>query len=245
MTGILARLLISIILKMGNIIKSDKIILRIYKAHPAEQRELSEIREKLNTLSNLAGISPPLFYITDMLLPGSFIIGKNPNETALVFPKRLLNLMKTDQINAMLAHNLVQINDTIRIRTFAVMAASLMTMSASAIRWGAVFTGFGDYNDPAPKLFGTFIMGLVAPPAATMIQLVTKDDYDRRAAALCVSPDVLFSAIECLENNNTGYTHLGFVCLVDPPGETFFEELFRTHQSRETRIKNLNVKGES
>ncbi len=241
----LANLSISIILKMGDFINSEKMMLSIYKTYPVARGELSEIQEKLNELSTRAGIKPPSLYATELPLPGSFTIGKNLNQTMLVFPKRLLGKMRLDQIAAMFAYNLVQIDNNIRIRTIVALAASLMTMSASAIRWGAVFIGFGNHNDPAPRLLGTFAMGLFAPPAATIIQLVTKQDYDRRAAALCGSPDSLISAIECLEDNNIiGYPSLGFVCIVDPSGETFFEELFRTHQSRETRINNLIIKGE-
>jgi len=230
----------TIFLKIISIARSEKIILRIYRTYPSDPCELSEIREKLNALSNRAGVKPPTLYTTDLPLPGSFIIGKNPNETALVFPKRLLNLMNPDQIEAMLAHDLVQINDNIGIRTFAAMFASLMTMSASAIRWGAVFTGFGDYNDPAPKMFGTFVMGLVAPPAAALVQTVAKEEYDAKAAELCRDTDKLIQAIENLEKNNiTGYPSIGFLCLVDPQKEFLFEELFNSHPSRETRVKIL------
>jgi len=245
MSGAIIRFLISIILRIGDIANSDKMILRIYKAYPVVQGEFSMIQEKLNALSNRAGIKPPSLYITELHLPGSFIFGKKPNETIMVFPKRLLDIMKPDHIEAMLAYSLVQINDNIRIRTLVALVTSFMTLSSSAIRWVTVFTGFGDYNDPAPKLFGLFIMGLVAPPAATMVQSVTKPDYDGKAAAMCGSPDSLISAIEILENNNvTGYPSLGFVCLIDPKAETFFEQLFQTHPSRDVRMKNLFAKGE-
>jgi hypothetical protein len=244
MSGAFIRFLISISLRIGDIVNSDKTILRIYKAHPAMRREISLILGKLEALSSRAGVRTPIVYITDLPLPGSFVVGKDPEKTVLIFPKRLLNLMKPDQIEAMFAYNLVQINDSIRIRTLVVLVASLLTMSSSAVRWGAVFTGFGDYNDPAPGLFSMFVMGLVAPPAATIIHSVNIQDYDARAATLCESICAFDSAIECLENNNvTGYPSLGFVCLVDPLRETFFEELFRTHLSKELRIKNLTNKG--
>jgi heat shock protein HtpX len=231
----------TIFLKIRFIVQSDKIILHIYRTHPADAGELSEIREKLNALSNRAGVRPPTLYTTELPLPGSFIIGKNPDDTVLVFPKRLLNFMKPDQIEAVLAYNLVQINDNIGIRTFVAMAASLMTLSASAIRWCAVFTGFGDYNDPAPKLFGTFVMGLAAPPAAAFVQSVAKEEYDTKATALCGDPDMLIQAIENLENNNVAaYPSIGFLCLVDPQKEFLFEHLFNSHPSRETRIKKLS-----
>jgi len=238
--GAVIKYVVSILLNISIIFNINWLVLYMYKAHPILHEDLPEIQEKLLVLCNRTGVPIPSLYVTELPLPGSFIAGKNPNETVLIFPKRLQILMKSEQIEAMLAHNIVQIDDATRLRTFVSLAASILTMTASAVRWGAVFTGFGDYNDPAPKLFGRFVMGLVAPPAATMVHLVSNSDFDAKAARLCGSRDALLSAIECLENNNvTGYPSLGFICLIDPQKESFFENLFTSHPSREKRIKNL------
>jgi len=222
------------------IIYMDRIILRIYKAHPVLAGEYSGIREKIRVLSEEAGVAVPSIYITGLPLPGSFIIGKGMDKTSLVLPARLPDLLDDKELEAMLAYNIVQINNTLRLRTIVALITGILVMAASAVRWGAVFTGFGDYNDPAPRLFGAFIIGLAAPPAATMIHSVSTQDYDMKAAELCGNPDALISAIERLENSKaTGYPSLGFLCLVDPQKETFFEHLFDTHPPKEIRIKNL------
>jgi len=214
--------------------------LSLYKARPALPGEIMEIREKISILSSIAGVNVPSVYITELQLPGSFIVGKDIARTYLVLPRRLSGLLKNDELIAMFAHNIVQVNNNIRKRTVVALTAGIMTMSSSAIRWGAVFTGFGDYNDPAPKLFGLFFMGLAAPPAATMIDLVSKEDYDAKAVDLCENPAALVSAIGKLESNNVvAYPSLGFLCLVDPQKETFFEYLFNSHLPTETRIKKL------
>ncbi len=87
-------------------------------------------------------------------------------------------------------------------------------------------------------------MGLVSPPAAAMIQSVAQHDTDARACAIGGKPDALISAVRKLENSNAReYPSLGFICLIDPQKENFFEQLFNTHPPLETRIKNLNGKG--
>lgn len=242
--GVIIGLLISFILCIFIVHGVDKIILRFYKAHPALPENLPELREKTRLLSDRAGVPIPSIYITGLSLPSSFIVGKSQDKTALVIPERLLNLLKNDELETMLAYNIVQINNIIRLRTLAALVAGILTASASAIRWGAVFTGFGDYNDPAPKLFGMFIMGLVSPPAATMIHVLSKD-YDAEAAMLCRNPAALISAVEQLEQNNvTAYPSLGFLCLIDPQKENFFEYLFNAHPAKEIRIKNLTERGQ-
>jgi Zn-dependent protease with chaperone function len=241
MIGALAGLLTSITLSIRLIIKNvDRIILYIYRARQALPSELNELQEKIYILSKRKSVRRPSLYVTELALPGSFVIGKNMDNTMLIFPGRLSGILKNEELNALLAHNIVQINNSIRRRTFAVMISSVLTMSASAIRWGAVFTGFGDYNEPAPKLFGVFVMGLVAPPAAAIVNSVEEKDLDVKAATLCGNPAAFILAIDQLEKNNvTTYSALGFLCLVDPEKETFFEYFFNSHQSREKRVKKL------
>lgn len=236
----LKRIFISIKHRLLNITNIDRWLLRIYKAKPVENGELSEIHERLSMLSFRKGVPVPSMYITELPLPGSFIIGKDKHHTSVIIPKRLVSLMTVDQLEAVLAYNLVQINELTGKRTMVALITGIFTMASSAVRWGAVFTGFGDYDDPAPKLFGLFVMGLVAPPAATMIHNVSKKDLDPEASALCRSPDMLILAIECLEDNNVkSYHSLGYLSLVDPIQENCFEQLFKTHQSKEMRIMSL------
>ena len=227
------------------IINADKFLLLIYRARLALPRELSEIQWKILMLSKRHGVSLPSVYITDIELPGSFIIGREIQKTSIVIPKRLSSLLNSEEIEAVLAHNIVQIDNTIRKRTIVALIAGAMTMCAYAIRWVAVFTGFGDFNDPAPKLFGLFLSGLAAPPASALIHSLPKVDYDAKAVTLCHNSAALISAILHLESNNvTDYSSLGFLCLIDPQKETLFENLFYVHPPIEIRIKNLTAKGE-
>ena len=247
LVGLLVALFISLwICLLLIIINVDKFLLGLYKARPVLPGELSEIQKKILMLSKRHGVPAPSTYITDLELPGSFIVGRNVNKTFIVIPKRLSALLKSDEIEAVLAHNIVQVDNTIRKRTIAALIAGAMAMSAYAIRWGAVFTGFGDFNDPAPKLFGSFMMGLVAPPAAALIHSLPEDHYDAKAVSLMGDSATLISAISHLESNNvTGYPSLGFICLIDPQKENFFENLFDVHPLRDMRIKNLAAKGEN
>ena len=227
------------------IINADKFLLDLYKARPVLPDELFVIRNNIQILSKRYGVSAPSVYITDLKLPGSFIIGRNVHKTTIIIPKRLSTLLKSDEMEAVLAHNIVQIDNNIRKRTIVALIAGTMTMSAYAIRWGAVFMGFGDIDDPASKLFGLFLTGLVAPPAAALIHSLPEDRYDAKAVTLLGNSTALISAILKLESNNvTGYSSLGFVCLIDPQKENFFENLFDIHTPRDVRVRNLATKGD-
>ncbi len=244
--GFIVSFILCILIIRRAISNIDRIMLRAYKARPPLEGELSDIMEKVRTLSKRANAATPSVCVTELLLPSSIIIGKSPDKTTLVIPTRLLKLLNDEEIEALLAYNIVQINNSIQLRTLVALITGLFVKAASAVRWGAVFIGFGDYDDPAPRLFGLFIMGLVAPPAATIIHSVTKHDYDIEAVSLCNNTKAFISAIEHLENNNvTGYPSLGFICLVDSQKENFFEVLFNTHPPKDTRIKNVTSGGQN
>ncbi len=237
------RFLISLIIDLLVVLRFDLIILRMYKAKPALE-DYASIQEKVKELSMRRGIRMPSVYITQLPLPGSFVIGRSPDKAKLIFPERLMGLLNNKELEAILAYNIVQINSNICMRSVVALLAGILTMTASAVRWLAVYTGFGDYNEPAPRLLGLFVMGLVAPPAATMIHLVA-EDYDADAISLLEDPHALISAIERLESNNTSYYHsLGFLCLVDARYENVFEHLFCVHPSKEIRIRNIGIKND-
>lgn len=243
LNGVITGLIFSFIVCAIIVLNVDRITAYIYRARPA-QGELSEIRETVKNISSSAGVVQPSIYLTELEMPGSFIIGKNTDKTIIVIPKRLFDILDAQEVEASLVYNIAQIDEGIRMRTLAALISGALTMTASAVRWGAVFTGFGDYDEPAPKLFGLFVMGLVSPPAAAMIQSETQDDLDARACALSRKPAALISAIGKLEKNNTGgYPSIGFISLIDPQKESFFEHLFNVHPSIEIRIKNLSGKG--
>jgi Zn-dependent protease with chaperone function len=240
LVGALVGLIISVIICLMVIKNAEKIIFRLYKARQAFPGEFPTLREKIWLLSKRSGFGIPVLYLTELPLPGSFIIGRNMQKTALIMPGRLLKLLGEDELEATLAYNIVQINNNIKIRTLAIMVTGIFTLTVSAIRWGAVFTGFGDYDEPAPKLFGLFFSGLVAPPAAAMLHSVAEMDLDVKAASLCGNPAAFIMTMDKLEKNNIiGYQSLGFFSLVDPLNENFFEVLFKAHPPRETRVKNL------
>jgi heat shock protein HtpX len=207
---------------------------------------MPDISETVGMICSSAGVVKPSIYLTELPLPGSFIIGKNMDTTKLVVPGRLFNILDDEELEAALAYNIAQIDEDIFLRTLAALVSGVLTMAASAVRWGAVFTGFGDYDEPAPVLFGSFVMGIVAPPAATIIHSVTHGDPDAIARALNGKTNAFLSAVEKLENSNIrGYPSLGFICQIDPLKENFFEHLFDVHPSRDTRGKKLTAKGEN
>src|SRR5574341_853271 len=124
--------IVSFVLCLLIIANMDRIILRIYKAHPALPAELSVVEEKVRVLSKRAGIAIPSIYVTDLPLPGSLIIGKSQDKTTVVTPARLLNLLNDEELEAMLAYNIVQVDNNIRMRTLIALITGIFTKAAAS-----------------------------------------------------------------------------------------------------------------
>lgn len=72
--------------------------------------------------------------------------------------------------------------------------------------WGAIFTGFGQKDDPAPQPLKFFVTALVTPIAATITQLTTRHHHrecqtDEQCVLLHGKPDKLACALRNIEEH--------------------------------------------
>jgi len=122
-------------------------------------------------------------------------------------------------------------------------------MLGTMARWGAIFGGFGgrDENDRGGAL-GLIVMAVLAPLAATMIQLAisrTREyQADASGARLTHNPLLLANALRKLETANEripmdagpATAHL---FIVNPLSGAGLMKLFSTHPPIEERIRRL------
>ena len=100
----------------------------------------------------------------------------------------------------MLAHELSHIKhrDTL-ISTIAAAMGSAISMLAYMAQWGALF-GRSDDDEGAGGIVGTLVAVLVAPLAATLIQLAISRsreyDADKAGGEICGNPRYLARALE-------------------------------------------------
>ena len=92
----------------------------------------------------------------------------------------LIDLLEDEEMEAVLAYELTHINiknSSIGIVTFSWILAGVLIALVYFAFWGAIFTGFGQKDDPAPQPLKFFVTALVAPIAATIIQLTTRHHH--------------------------------------------------------------------
>jgi heat shock protein HtpX len=229
---------------------SDKIILRMYGAREVSLREAPELYRLVQRLAQRAGIPMPRVYLIPGDAPNAFATGRNPQHGAVAVTEGIMRMLDEDELAGVLAHELGHIRnrDTL-IMTVAATLAGAITMLAHMAQWGALF-GFGrrDDNDSGGGVLSLLFMAILAPIAATLIQLAISRsrEYfaDSTGAAVAGSPSGLARALEKLHyasqrlpmEANPATAHL---FIVNPLAGGSWVTLFSTHPPIEERIRRL------
>lgn len=223
---------------------SDKIILRWYNAREAEEE--SEFSKILHSFAEKSGIPCPKLYTIESSMPNVFSLGKCPENASIVITTDAIKLLNSEELESVFAHEMFHIKskDT-RTATITAALGGILTASATFALFGAMFLGFGQSSDPAPRLIRLFTMSLFAPHAAFIIHLTKPGsrEYaaDEYSVKLCRKSEKLASALKKMEGvklqMNPAHAHL---FIINPLNDEIFNSLFDTHPSTEKRVKHLN-----
>jgi heat shock protein HtpX len=230
---------------------ADKIVLSMYGAREVSLNEAPDLYRLVQRLAQRAGIPMPRVYIIPSDAPNAFATGRNPQHGAVAVTEGILRMLDTDELAGVLAHELGHIRnrDTL-IMTVAATLAGAITMLAHMAQWGAIF-GFGrrdEEDSGGGGILGLLFMAILAPIAATLIQLAISRsrEYfaDSTGAAVAGSPSGLARALEKLHyasqrlpmDANPATAHL---FIVNPLTGGSLVNLFSTHPPIEERIRRL------
>jgi heat shock protein HtpX len=185
---------------------SDKLVLAMSRAHPVDRAAAPGLYRIVEELSQRAGIPVPRIYVIEDPAPNAFATGRNPEHGVVAVTTGILQLLSERELRGVLAHELSHIrNRDILVASIAAMAASVISMIASIVKWGAIF-GTSRDDDEGGNPVGALLMAIVAPIAATIIQLAISRsrEYmaDATGAQISGDPLALASALGKLERGN-------------------------------------------
>jgi heat shock protein HtpX len=231
---------------------SDKLALKMYNAAPASREELPRVYQVVERMTGRMGIPMPKIYVIPDDSPNAFATGRNPQHASVAVTRGILNLLNDDELEGVLAHELGHVkNRDILTSSIAATLAGAITMVASFARWGMILGGFGggDRRERGGGGIGALIMILVAPIAATLIQLAISRsreyEADATGAHLTGNPYALASALEKLDayskrlplQASASTAHLFIVAPLISSGG--IASLFSTHPPIKDRIARL------
>jgi len=230
---------------------SDKMALAMSRAREVTSTEMPELHALIASLAQRAGLPKPRVYIIPGQTPNAFATGRNPNHSAIAVTEGLLRLLGHDELEGVLAHELAHIrNRDIMISSIAAVMAGAISYLASMAQWAMLFGGFGrdDEEDGMAGLLGGLVMMLVAPVAATLIQMAISRsrEYlaDATGAGICGKPRSLASALQRLEEYNHRLPMnvnpaTAQMYIVNPLTAGSVANLFSTHPPLRERIRRL------
>jgi heat shock protein HtpX len=231
---------------------SDKMALAMYKAQPVTREELPRVYQVVERMIGRMNIPMPRIYVIPDDSPNAFATGRNPNHAAVAVTRGILNLLNDEELEGVLAHELGHVrNRDILTSSVAATLAGAITMVASFARWGMIFGGMGggDRRERGGGGIGALVMIIVAPIAATLIQLAISRsreyEADATGAHITGNPYALASALEKLDaysrrlplQATASTAHLFIVAPLISSGG--IASLFATHPPIKDRIARL------
>ena len=236
---------------------SDRIVLSVNRAHPADQEQYNKLNNILDGLMVSSGLEHrPKLYVVDDPQPNAFATGRNPQNSVICVTTGLLEKMDYYELEGVVAHELSHIkNYDIRLSAVVSVMVGFIVMLADFVS-RALFWGRGRDSDekgnPILMLIGLICL-ILAPIFGTLMQLALsrRREFlaDASAVELTRNPDGLISALQKLDsdpnelksaNNATAYMYI-----VSPfkanakDGKKKKSSLFSTHPSIEDRIEAI------
>lgn len=247
--GVAIFFVIAVIMNFGSYWFSDRIVLRAYRAQPLDASNAPELYSIVNELAQSAGIPMPRLYLIDSDTPNAFATGRNPRHAAVAVTSGIMRICNREELKGVLGHELSHvINRDILTSSIAATLAGAIMMLASMARWGAIL-GFGRSDeDDRGGFLGLIFIAVLAPIAATLIQLAisrTREyQADASGARLTHNPRYLASALHKLEVSNErapldASPATAHLFIVNPLSAQGIARLFSTHPPIEERIRRL------
>ena len=234
---------------------SEKMALMTARAQRLSETEYPEIYARMEPIvRNLAQrmeIPMPKLWVTPDPSPNAFATGRNPAHASVAVTSGILQLMKDDELAAVLAHELGHVkNRDILISSIAATLASAITYLAQMAMW------FGGGRRETGRRGSSPIAGLLmiflAPMAAGLIRVAisrTREfSADATSARTLGTAQPMITALEKLDSVGKqipleASPSMSHMYIMKPFSGTSFLKLFSTHPPTEARIAALRALG--
>ena len=248
--GMIIALVLAAVMNFVSYFFSDKIALAMYRAQPVTREQLPRVYSVVERLTQKIGIPMPKLYVIPNDSPNAFATGRNPQHASVAVTQGILQILNDEELEGVLAHELGHVNNRdILISSVAATIAAAITMLASMGRWAMIFGGMErNDRDRGGGGFGALLMLIVAPIAASLIQLAVSRSREYQADATGAhftgNPYALASALGKLDAYSrrlpmVATPSTAHLFIIQPLLGMNFGSLFSTHPPIAKRIERL------
>ncbi len=234
---------------------SDKIVLRISNARPADKKRDFNFYTVTENLSLGVGIPMPKLYVIEDSAMNAFATGRDPDHAVVVATRGLLDKLERTELEGVVAHELSHIkNYDIRLMSLvSVMVGTIALLGDFFLR--TRFRGSSDNKSSGAAiiLLIGIVFAILSPIVANLIKLAIsrRREFlaDASSVAITRQPSGLISALQKIANDhepleaaNKATAHL----YIENPfkdkvssGASKFSGLFNTHPPVTERLAAL------
>ena len=234
---------------------SDKIILGISGARPANRKKDFNFYTVTENLSMAAGIPMPKLYVIEDTAPNAFETGRDPKHAVVCATTGLLEKLSRTELEGVIGHELSHIgNYDIRLMSIVTVLAGLIVLISDWMFRTSRVSRNDDNRAQGPLMLIAFVLLLLSPIVASLIKLAIsrRREFlaDASSAKLTRFPEGLARALEKiakdkepLEAANKATAHLYIVNPLKNHHDAvgWFAGLFNTHPPVQERIKDLRA----
>jgi heat shock protein HtpX len=249
-TGMVIAFLVAAGMNLFAYWNSDKVVLRMYNAHPVDRTSAPELYGIVEQLAAKAGLPMPAVYVVENEQPNAFATGRNPENAAIAATTGLLRYLSHEEVAGVLAHELAHVKnrDTLIMTITATIAGAIGMLSQFAFFFGG---SNRDNNNGGGNFIVALLVMILAPIAAMLVQMgisrTREYEADRIGSEISGRPLWLASALERIHDaahqipnataeRNPATAHM---FIINPLSGQGMDNLFSTHPSVENRIARL------
>ena len=249
----------AVVMNVGSYWWSDKLVVAMAGAKPADEREFAELHNIVENLAITAGLPKPRLYIINDPAPNAFATGRNAERAVVAVTTGLLQILEKNELEGVVAHELSHIgNRDMLLSTVAVVLVGFVTLVSDFFLRTSLWGGRNRDSDSRGNVILMIIavvLIVAAPIVAMLLQLAIsrKREFlaDASGALLTRYPEGLASALrkialypEPLRRANNATAHLFIANPFGPAAaKSAMVKLFSTHPPVEERIKALIGQG--
>ena len=237
--GVIIALVLAVALNFGSYWFSANIVLKSSRAREIQYEDDPNLFRMIEEVARAAEMPMPRVYIMDSPQPNAFATGRSPKHAAVAVTTGIRQLLTDRELRGVLGHEMAHVANR------DILTSSIVATVASAISFISFFAfWFGGRRGG----WGVLIAAIVAPIAATLIQLgISRSrEYqaDRDGARFIQDPEALASALAKLEHGAQQLPmqvpqSTAHLFIVNPLRGGGISGLFSTHPPLEKRVERL------
>jgi heat shock protein HtpX len=229
---------------------SDKMVLRMYNAHPVDDTSSPYLYNMVRDLATRADLPMPRVYLIDEAQPNAFATGRNPENAAVAATTGIVSLLSERELRGVMAHELAHVKH--RDILTSTIAATLAGAISALANFAMFFGGRDEDGRPANAIVG-IIVAIIAPLAAALIQMAISRarefEADRGGAEISGDPLALASALGKIDAYARGipfptaeaHPATAQMMIMNPLAGGAIDSLFSTHPKTAERIARLEA----